>query len=119
PPQLMRLPRRRFPALLNEPRFVEALLVPFTAHGQALGTVWVAAHTTARHFDREDERLIRVLARFASAGWQLWQQCVAAEKAIARKDDFLAMLGHELRNPVSTLCLSVTMAKTDTEPPPK
>ena len=111
--QLMSLPDRRFPALLNEPRFAETLLVPFTNHGQALGTVWLAAHTTARHFDREDERLIRVLAGFASAGWQLWQQCVAAEKASARKDDFLAMLGHELRNPLSTLCLAVTMAKTD------
>ena len=111
--QLMFLPDRRFPALVNEPRFVEALLVPFTAHGQALGTVWVAAHTATRHFDREDERLIRVLAGFASAGWQLWQQCVAAEKESARKDNFLAMLGHELRNPLSTLCIAVTMAKTD------
>jgi len=112
--QLMSLPDRRFPALLNEPRFVEALLVPFTAHGQAIGTVWVAAHTDARHFDREDERLIRVLARFASAGWQLWQQCVAAEEASARKDDFVAMLAHELRNPLGTLSIAVTMAKDDT-----
>jgi signal transduction histidine kinase/ActR/RegA family two-component response regulator len=111
--QLMSLPDRRFPALLNEPRFVEALLVPFTAHGQALGTVWVAAHTAERRFDREDERLIRALAGFASAGWQLWQQCVAAEKASARKDEFLAMLGHELRNPLSTVCLAVTVAKTE------
>jgi signal transduction histidine kinase len=111
--QLMSLPDRRFPALLNEPRFVEALLVPFTAHGQAIGTVWVASHTDARHFDREDERLIRVLARFASAGWQLWKQCVAAEEASARKDDFLAMLAHELRNPLGTLSIAVTMAKDD------
>jgi hypothetical protein len=38
--QLMHLPDRCFPVLLTEPRFVEALLIPFHAHGKPIGTVW-------------------------------------------------------------------------------
>jgi len=69
--QLMRLPDRRFPTLRAEPRFVEALLIPFQAHGKPVGTVWIVSHTDERKFDREDERVVRTLAQFASAGWQL------------------------------------------------
>jgi hypothetical protein len=54
--QLMHLPDRCFPALKAEPRFVEALLVPFHRQGRPIGTVWVVSHTTERKFDREDER---------------------------------------------------------------
>lgn len=71
--QLMRLADRCFPALPSDPRFVEALLVPFHYQGRPIGTVWVVAHQFDRKFDREDERVIRTLSAFASAAWQLWQ----------------------------------------------
>jgi two-component system CheB/CheR fusion protein len=47
--------------------------------------------------------MIRVLGHFASAGWQLWKACAAAEESSQRKDEFLAMLGHELRNPLAAI----------------
>jgi len=68
--QLMHLADRRFPALLSEPRFVEALLIPFHVNGNPIGTVWVVSHTEDRKFDKEDERIVRELAQFASAGWR-------------------------------------------------
>jgi len=71
--QLMHLPDRCFPALLTEPRFVEALLIPFHAHGKPIGTVWIVTHNFERKFDREDERIVSMLSQFASAGWQLWK----------------------------------------------
>jgi hypothetical protein len=43
--QLMHLADRCFPALLAEPRFVEALLIPFHINGKPVGTVWVVSHT--------------------------------------------------------------------------
>jgi GAF domain-containing protein len=35
-----------------------------------VGTVWINAHDPMRKFDQEDARLLKSLARFASAGYQ-------------------------------------------------
>jgi signal transduction histidine kinase len=115
--QLMYLPDRCFPALLAEPRFVEALLIPFHDHGKAVGTVWVVSHTNERKFDKEDEQIVRTLAQFASAGWQLWKTLEAAEEAGRRKDDFLATLGHELRNPVGAIATAATIIQRHVSEP--
>ena len=101
--QLMYLADRAFPALLSEPRFVEALLVPFHHHGKPVGTVWIVAHNYERRFDAEDERVVRTLARFAAAGWQLWRAYETEAESSRNKDAFVAMLGHELRNPLSAI----------------
>jgi signal transduction histidine kinase/CheY-like chemotaxis protein len=101
--QLMYLADRRFPALTADPRFVEALLVPFQHHGKPVGTVWVVAHTDQRKFDREDERIVKTLAQFAAAGWQLWKAYNTEAESSRNKDAFLAMLGHELRNPLAAI----------------
>jgi signal transduction histidine kinase/CheY-like chemotaxis protein len=101
--QLMYLPDRCFPALSVEPRAVEALLVPFQHHGKPVGTVWIVAHTNQRKFDREDERIVRTLSGFAAAGWQLWKAFRTEAESSKKKDEFLAMLGHELRNPLAAI----------------
>jgi signal transduction histidine kinase/ActR/RegA family two-component response regulator len=111
--QLMHLADRCFPALRNEPRFVEALLIPFHVDGEPVGTVWIVSHSFERTFDREDERLVRNLAQFASAGWQLWKSLERAEEASHRKDEFLAMLGHELRNPLAAILNSTRVLRAD------
>lgn len=79
--QLMYMAERIFPALKSEPPVVEALLIPFHVAQKPIGTVWVVAHDERRKFDQEDERIIKTLAQFASASWQLWQARVGAEAA--------------------------------------
>jgi signal transduction histidine kinase len=111
--QLMYLPDRLFPALLAEPRFVEALLIPFHVQEKPLGALWVVSHTEGRTFDREDERILRMLAQFASAAWQLWKAVEQAEQANHRKDEFLAVLGHELRNPLSAISGAISVIQKD------
>ena len=110
--QLMYMPARCFPALQAEPHFVEALLIPFHDHGKAVGTVWIVSHDSERKFDREDERIVRTLAQFASAGWQLWRASVAATELSRRKDEFLATLSHELRTPLSVILGWVQMVRS-------
>ena len=83
--QLMYMAERAFPALKSEPPIVEALLIPFHVGHNPIGTVWVVAHDERRKFDQEDARIIKTLAQFASASWQLWQARVSAEAA-ARKE---------------------------------
>ena len=104
--QLMRLADRCFPALLAEPRFVEALLVPFHHHGKPIGTVWVVSHSEDRKFDKEDERLVRVLSRFAAAGWQFWKAYEAADEANRRKDDALVTLDRRVAERTAELIAS-------------
>ena len=79
--QLMYMAERVFPALKSEPPVVEALLIPFHVGHKPIGTVWVVAHNERRKFDQEDERIIKTLAQFASASWQLWQARTGAEAA--------------------------------------
>ena len=79
--QLMFMAERLFPALKAEPPVVEALHVPFAVEGKPIGTVWVVAHDEGRKFDQEDERIVKTLAQFASAAWQLLKSEAAAEAA--------------------------------------
>ncbi|MEX0803376.1 MAG: ATP-binding protein [Candidatus Binatia bacterium] len=81
--QLMYMAERFFPALKSEPPVVEALLIPFHVERQPIGTIWVVAHDERRKFDREDERIVKTLAQFASAGWQSWKARTTAESAAA------------------------------------
>jgi signal transduction histidine kinase len=110
--QLMSLADRCFPALRAEPQFVEVLLIPFHDHGVPVGTIWIVAHSNERKFDREDERIVRSLAQFASAGWQMVKAAEAAVESNRSKDEFIAVLSHELRNPIGSIRLIVdTMAQ--------
>ncbi len=119
--QLMHLADRCFPALFAEPRFVEALLIPFHHRGKPVGTIWIVSHSFEKRFNREDERNVRVLARFASAGWDFWKNVEATTEINRRKDDFLAVLGHELRNPFAAITAAASVfgceSPTMTAPP--
>jgi len=53
------------------PPVEEALLVPFYVSGKAGGTIWAVAHTDARKFDAEDQRLLSSLSEFASSAYQV------------------------------------------------
>jgi signal transduction histidine kinase/ActR/RegA family two-component response regulator len=93
-----------------EPPLIEALLVPFHVGGKAVGTVWAATHDDTRAFDAEDQRLLESLAMFAATAYQARLLITAQAKsnqglqeADRRKSDFMAMLAHELRNPIAPI----------------
>ncbi len=67
-PLLMRDMRRAYPYVsqLHEPP-TEVLLVPFGQDGRLVGTVWIVGHAEGHTFDREDLRVAKSLAVFASA----------------------------------------------------
>jgi len=87
-----------------------ALVTPLLARGQAVGVLVFLSVESERHFNSSDQVLADDLAyRCALAidnarmHGEAIRQRDAAEKAIHTKDEFLAHLRHDLRNPLAPI----------------
>ncbi len=87
--------------------------VPLIGHGgRNLGLVYLAAKEDGE-FNGEDEALLAQLAAIASVGLEnarLYSSLCEQEK---RKDEFLATLAHELRNPLAPIRTGLEILKMD------
>jgi len=103
---VMREPVKVFPYIesLHAP-VREVLLVPFHREGKPIGTVWVVYHDD-RTFDAEDMRIMRVLTNFAGAAMQSVALASYLREVDRHKDNFLALLAHEIRNPLGSISLA-------------
>ena len=132
-PLLFRHFERRYTYFLPvTPPVEECLLVPFYIDGRAVGTIWAIAHDKRRRFDAEDLRQLESLGRFASAAYQAVEALAASEQreealrdgnaalelaqgalrdADHHKDVFIAMVAHELRQPVTAMLPAVTLMR--------
>ena len=106
---LMSLPDWVFPAIRMEPRFLEALLVPFHVRGTPRGVLWVVSHSPDRHFTRGHERVLKTLESLASAACQLRTASDMLGAVIRRQDTLLATLGHELRGPLGVITTAASV----------
>jgi PAS domain S-box-containing protein len=89
-PLLFSYPERHFDyGMAVDPPIVEALLVPFHTEAKPVGTLWVIAHTPARKFDSEDQRVLTSLSRFASMAYQMQTATLAA---VTAKEDVRQIL---------------------------
>lgn len=110
--QLFTRPGKHYPYLGEvSPSIVEALLQPFSVEGRPIGTLWILAHDEQRKFDAEDARALGSLATFASNAFQALSAMRAARHADKRKDEFLALLSHEMRDPLHVASTWNTLLK--------
>ena len=111
-PVLMQEPVRLYPYIesLQDPVH-EVLLVPFHHRDKPVGTVWVVSHDASKAFDREDLRLVQALTRFAAAAVHTLRFMEQLSDADRRKDQFLAMLAHEMRSPLAVISMSAELAR--------
>lgn len=85
------------------------IVVPLTAHKQPLGTLTLGSTRTDRFFRPTDLAMAREFARSAALALEnarLYQQ---ARQAIASRDEVLAVVSHDLRNPISRVRLVAEM----------
>ncbi|GKS86897.1 response regulator [Acidovorax sp. SUPP1855] len=103
-------------ALVPEFEAVAACVVPLIARGRTIGTMAVLQAGPSRIFGAEDSALIGELAQRAALALdnalllsEARKAQREAESANRAKDEFLAMLGHELRNPLAPIVLALQL----------
>ncbi len=124
--QLFAFPQKHFSGLsASIPHAVEGLVVPIPGQREPWGVLWVMSHDERVHFDAEDRRILTSLANFTCAALTVTQakadaearaaEAEGARNALARaevqKDDFIAMLAHELRNPIAPIDGALAVAQ--------
>lgn len=91
------------PDLGSKQKWSAALAIPLVARDSSLGALICCLQGVRRAFEPADVALLENLAGRAATALdnaQLYQTIRDGER---RKDEFLAMLGHELRNPLATI----------------
>lgn len=103
-PQLYRYPARLYTYLSEaSPPIVEGLVLPLRSEAGPLGTIWIVSHDEARSFTQRDVGVMTSLADFTSTALSLQRARDDAEAANCAKDEFLAVVSHELRRPLTAI----------------
>src|SRR5207247_9704371 len=99
-----------------------AVFVAMVLHEQVVGAVSLVSVGSGRRFGPADLALAEALARrcaVAVDNARLYQQLIVerdkAEKASRAKDEFLAVLSHEIRNPLMPIIGWARILKTHKE----
>ena len=117
---------------LTDPKMVEFVrllnvkagcVVPLIARGHTIGAMAVLQMESNRSFSAGDSAMIGEMAQRAALALDnvllladARESQSKAEESNRAKDEFLAMLGHELRNPLAPIALALQlMAKRDTQ----
>jgi signal transduction histidine kinase/DNA-binding response OmpR family regulator len=87
--------------LLREMGLSSAMVVPLPTRGLMLGALSLTMGDSGRQYGTEDLVVAEDLARRAAGAIDNARLFQELQEAARAKDDFLAMLGHELRNPLA------------------
>jgi PAS domain S-box-containing protein len=97
--------------LLRELGLRSYMCVPLKGRGKMLGVITFVAAESGRRYTQEDLVFAEELARRASIAIENAQIYAELRDADRRKDEFLAMLAHELRNPLAPIRNSLQILK--------
>lgn len=85
--------------------------VPLKLRDKVLGVISFISAESRRSYDHDDLTVAEDLAHRAAVAVDNARLYQALKEADRRKDEFLALLGHELRNPLAPLCNSLQLLK--------
>lgn len=104
--------------LIKELQLRSYICVPLRARGQTLGVLTFVMAESNRRYNREDLMVALQLADRAAVAIDnarllrdAQQARSAAELANRSKDEFMAILGHELRNPLAPIVTAIQLMK--------
>lgn len=85
------------------------IIVPLEAHSQRFGTLTLGSTRTDRFYRQADLSLAREFARSAALALENARLYMQARQAIAARDQVLAVVSHDLRNPVNRVRLAAEL----------
>jgi signal transduction histidine kinase/DNA-binding response OmpR family regulator len=95
----------------GHPQLHCAIVVPLLARGRSLGTISVGQSSTDRRFGSDDLALALDLAGRAAIAIDNARLYRDVQENDRRKNEFLAMLAHELRNPLAPMRSAVEIVR--------
>ena len=91
-------------------------VVPLTVGDRTIGAITLVDHgASAPRFTPEDRALVQQLARAAAVALDNAQLYAAARRATSARDEVLAIVSHDLRNPISAIAMCARILR---EAPP-
>ena len=90
-----------------------ALIAPMNARGHCLGAITFVSATPWRSYDQAEQALAQDLADRAALALDNARLYDAAQDALRRRDEFLAILAHELRNPLAPILSAVQLMRLE------
>jgi len=97
--------------------FEASAVLPLTARGLAVGVLSVR-YVEARRFSESERSLLLTMSEICAQALERARLFAAEQRARAEaesanraKDEFLAMLGHELRNPLAPIAMAIELMK--------
>ncbi|MFG0328998.1 MAG: ATP-binding protein [Phycisphaerales bacterium] len=91
------------PDACRDRRVTSLMIMPLVFHERCFGAMTFAQHSSSRRYSNEDATLAADLASRTAAAIDNARLYEALREGDRRKDEFLAMLAHELRNPLSPI----------------
>jgi PAS domain S-box-containing protein len=81
------------------------MAVPLLTHGKVLGAIVLVASSSSRMYGPADVRLAEDLAQRAALSIDHARLFVEAQRAVKTREEVLAIVSHDLKNPVATISL--------------
>ncbi|MEA2339405.1 MAG: hypothetical protein QOE82_3412 [Thermoanaerobaculia bacterium] len=87
------------------------LAVPLVSRGQTLGVI-LAAASVGTLFTQEDASLVAELSRHGSLAIDNARLYLDSQQAVQAREEVLAIVSHDLRNPLNAVMLAASMLQT-------
>lgn len=94
---------------------VTTMNTPLIARGKRVGAIHFAMGPSDRQFDDSLRQLAEEVAERIALGVDNAQLYAAAQHAVRARDELIAVVSHDLRNPLNVVALALQMIESDTE----